>query len=102
MDVLDELQRWYSTQCNGEWEQDRGIQIESCDNPGWWVKIDVAGTVLASREFQTIAESVDSNGCQQRDRWLYCRLANGVWHGAGDETKLRLIIKTFIDWALQP
>jgi hypothetical protein len=99
MELLQALQDWYTAQCVDEWEHRHGIQIESCDNPGWWVKIDLKGTNLASREFQPIAECVDANGCQQGDRWLRCCVDGEVWNGAGDETKLPQIIQTFLTWA---
>ncbi|GHB54781.1 hypothetical protein GCM10010331_48120 [Streptomyces xanthochromogenes] len=33
--VLDRLQSWYSAQCNGDWEHEWGIKIDTLDNPGW-------------------------------------------------------------------
>ena len=54
MDIIKELQDWYTFQCNGEWEHESGVEIQSCDNPGWWVKIDLKGTVLENKTFETI------------------------------------------------
>jgi hypothetical protein len=45
-DDLSWLQRWYSAHCDGEWEHGFGVTIETLDNPGWSVKIDVEGTEL--------------------------------------------------------
>ena len=42
--ALTWVQAWYATQCNGEWEESYGIKIETLDNPGWQVQIDLAGT----------------------------------------------------------
>jgi hypothetical protein len=97
-DLLQALQGWYAEQCDGEWENDHGVQILSCDNPGWWVKIDVVGTGLQGRPFERVAEQVDASGFQQGDRWLCCFVKDGIWHGSGDETKLAIILKTFLDW----
>jgi hypothetical protein len=36
-DLLRALQRWYARHCDSTWEHRYGIQIETCDNPGWWV-----------------------------------------------------------------
>ncbi|MEH0820740.1 Imm53 family immunity protein [Micromonospora sp. CPCC 205714] len=41
------LQAWYATQCDGEWEHEFGIQIETVDNPGWSVSIDLGDTALS-------------------------------------------------------
>jgi hypothetical protein len=38
------LERWYESQCNGEWEHSYGIDIDTLDNPGWTIKIDLRET----------------------------------------------------------
>jgi hypothetical protein len=48
-DALTRLQEWYGEQCDGDWEHQSGICIETLDNPGWFVRIDLAGTALADR-----------------------------------------------------
>jgi hypothetical protein len=45
-DVWTWLQSWYVAQCNGDWEHSYGIAIDTLDNPGWSVTIDVARTAL--------------------------------------------------------
>jgi hypothetical protein len=99
MTPLSRLQEWYRRQCDGEWEHHQGITIESCDNPGWWVKIDLKGTTLATLPFQLLMENVDADGFQKGERWLYCKVAEGVWSGAGDETTLERILEVFLSWA---
>jgi len=46
------LQAWYATQCNGEWEHEYGIKIDTLDNPGWSVTIDLKDTTLADRTYE--------------------------------------------------
>ncbi len=36
--ALSRLQRWYSAQCDGDWEHGLGVRIETLDNPGWMVQ----------------------------------------------------------------
>jgi hypothetical protein len=98
-DLLQALQNWYASHCDGEWEHSFGIKIETCDNPGWLVQIDLKGTALQARLFDPIAEQVDASGFQQGDRWVHCHIKDGVWQGAGDETKLSVILRAFLDWA---
>jgi hypothetical protein len=62
MSTLAQLQTWYSHQCNGEWEHSSGVIIQSCDNPGWWVKINLIGTPLQTQPFTEIAEGVMPGG----------------------------------------
>ena len=97
--TLDALQRWYAAHCDGEREHHHGISIQTCDNPGWWVKIDLEGTELRDCPFARVAVNVDADGFQQSDRWLCCHIENGIWNGAGDETKLATILQAFLDWA---
>jgi hypothetical protein len=99
MNTLARLQDWYALQCNGEWEHSSGINIQSCDNPGWWVKIGLTGTPLQTKAFTEIAEGVDDRRFALGSRWLSCRIENGTWHGAGDETKLERILEIFLAWA---
>jgi hypothetical protein len=42
--MLTDLENWYQRQCNGEWEHEFGVKIETLDNPGWSVRIDLADT----------------------------------------------------------
>jgi Immunity protein 53 len=98
-DVLSELAQWYTRHCDGEREHHHGITIQTTDNPGWWVKIDLTGTELASRTFAPILEGLDAAGFPARPHWLSCRLQDTTWHGAGDDSRLAEIISHFLDWA---
>ncbi|MFF7946289.1 immunity 53 family protein [Streptomyces griseorubiginosus] len=49
--VLDWLQSWYASQCDGDWEHEWGVSIGTLDNPGWIVRIDLEETALADREY---------------------------------------------------
>lgn len=99
MTTLERLQAWYAEQCDELWEHSYGITINSCDNPGWWVHIDLKGTSLENAPFARIAENVDDAGFQQGPRWLDCKITDGVWDGAGDETTLERILGVFLSWA---
>jgi len=59
-DILSDLSRWYAHHCDREWEHHHGIAIVTTNNPGWWVKIDMAGTELEERAFLAI---LSRGGC---------------------------------------
>jgi Immunity protein 53 len=99
MNTLDGIQQWYQQQCDGEWEHQYGVKIETLDNPGWLVKIDLTNTKLQSRHFAPVAEQVDEAGWAQGNHWIYCFVRDSVWHGAGDETKLERILSEFLAWS---
>ena len=44
--ALSSLQRWYSSQCDGDWEHQLGVEITTLDNPGWLVRIELRHTPL--------------------------------------------------------
>ena len=90
---IQELQKWYRSQCDGEWEHQHGIKIESLDNPGWSVRIDLAGTALAGKSFPLLKRLEDKRN------WLHCEVVDGKFEGHGSELMLEEIIRTFLSWA---
>ncbi len=58
MDILQWLQQWFSSQCDGGWEHSYVIIIDTLDNPGWCVRIDLRGTELEGKTFDRI-ENLD-------------------------------------------
>jgi len=41
---LSTLEQWYASQCNGNWEHAYGIRIDTLDNPGWSIEVDLRDT----------------------------------------------------------
>ncbi|HET8901644.1 MAG TPA: immunity 53 family protein [Holophagaceae bacterium] len=44
MDTFERLQQWYLSECNGDWEHAFGVKIDTLDNPGWIVRVDLTET----------------------------------------------------------
>lgn len=99
MSILKEISNWYLNRCNGDWEHSCGISIQTCDNPGWWVKIDLRGTPLADRAFQPLSKHMGPHGHPTGTDWLHCHIDDFVFHGAGDGSKLEMILQLFLEWA---
>lgn len=89
---LEWLQNWYDSQCDSEWEHSYGIQIETLDNPGWIITIDLLETELEDREFQEILVKRSDND------WISCLVKNGKFQGAGGSLNLSEIIDIFKEW----
>jgi hypothetical protein len=87
------LEHWYSSQCNGDWEHNYGVTIESIDNPGWRVKIDLNGTRYAALPNFDIKENYDSDS-----EWMVCKIVEGVYEGVAGPFMLGPIIQTFRSW----
>lgn len=98
MDTLTRIQGWFESQCDGDWEHHRGISIRSCDNPGWWVKVDLTGTPLEAKKFESILRG-DPSSLDPKPPWLRCYVEDGVFNGAGDPTTLGEILEVFLNWA---
>jgi hypothetical protein len=96
--TLPLLQKWFSYQCDGTWEHHHGVVIQSCDNPGWWVKIDLHGTPLEGKPFTRFTNGLDADGQPETDKWMTCYVEKGVWNGAGDRRRLNHILLAFLDW----
>ena len=93
MDILNWIEKWYQSNCDTDWEHVYGIKINTLDNPGWMISIDLAETPLTGK----IMETVDiDNGDKD---WIVCRVNNDIYEGFGDPLKLGEILKIFKKWA---
>ena len=92
MDGIKWIQEWYKSRCDGDWEHCYGVKIETLDNPGWSVKIDVRETDAEGRTFEKIF--IDNGD----DDWYTCWVQDEVFHGCGDPNKLETIISVFRKW----
>lgn len=91
MNEIEKLQLWYRTQCDGSWEHEYGIAIDTLDNPGWSVMVDLVGTNLHSMQMEPLIEDVNEA------EWLHCKIENGKFVGMGGPLKLNTIIGIFLD-----
>ena len=89
MDILNWLEKWYLSMCDGSWEHSYGVSIDTLDNPGWTVSIDILDTPLEHKNFHTISRDIDEND------WIHCQVKDGKFKGAGDPTKLVEILSMF-------
>jgi len=95
--LLRQLQRWYSAQCNGDWEHTYGITIETVDNPGWYFKVEITDTRLADRAFEEISE----NEADEKSAFI-CRVRDGAFIGSCAPDRLHEVISIFLRWANGP
>ena len=42
--MIKDLENWYFSNCNEDWEHQFGVKIDTLVNPGWRVEIDLEGT----------------------------------------------------------
>jgi immunity protein 53 of polymorphic toxin system len=93
MSVLTDIERWFESNCDGEWEEEHGLEIGTMCNPGWSVTIDLDETNLEGKEFQRI------KNYQSEESWIECWVEANKFRSFGDPDKLEEILHTFVDWA---
>jgi hypothetical protein len=90
---IDFLCSWYAGQCDGAWENARGITIESLVTPGWMVTIDLEETALEHRPMIPLRDE------RSPTDWLVCEVSHHKFIGQGDPRKLPAILAAFQNWA---
>jgi hypothetical protein len=88
--LLTRIQNWYKTNCNNDWEHTFGFSIQTIDNPGWIVKIDLSDTPLENLQFEM---KID-NG---RFDWILIKTEDNIFEAACDPSKLNEVLRMFLD-----
>ena len=101
MEILKKLQDWYQSQCNDDWEHQYGVTIDTLDNPGWSLKVDLTGTDLEKKAFSEVAYGVDKDSHPESDDWVSCQVKEGKFIGFGGPHKLEETIQVFLKRASQ-
>nr|WP_281944464.1 immunity 53 family protein [Paenibacillus tyrfis] len=91
---IEWLQQWYSEQCDGDWEHGFGIKIDTIDNPGWYLQVDLTDTPLLTKGFKDL--KIERN----EDDWLSCKVKNDTFIGVGGPLNLNEILRIFREWAM--
>jgi hypothetical protein len=86
---------WYSSHCDGDWEHQQGISIQTLDNPGWLLKVNLIGTNLEGATMIPISEDCDDSSNPAGDVWIDCRIREHEFVGASDPTQLPRLITIF-------
>lgn len=104
--ILSKLMRWYEANCDKQWEHSCGVKIETLDNPGWLVVINLEGTRIA---LESIPPKKVYRG---KDDWFECGVKHdptigglgsqdmgNIFRGAGGPRNLAEIIEYFLRFA---
>src|SRR5687768_11597382 len=105
MTDLDWLAAWFQRESSEAWLREHGVRLDSTENPGWWLRVDLAGTSLESRAHDGV---LFYEGEPARDEagqvvvvgkpghsytrcgasWFVCGIDERVFHAAGDAARL--------------
>jgi hypothetical protein len=92
MNTLKEVQKWFRSHCDGDWEHGGGIRISTLDNPGWAAEIDVNGTELSDKSLAiTKIERDEAN-------WLWTWTEEGRFLIRCGTENLEEGLQAFLDW----
>ena len=90
--TLSKLEGWYMAQCNGEWEHSYGVKIETLDNPGWRIRIDLSETKKQGSELKRTSVERDEND------WLECWTEDNRFNLACGPLNLSEAVDFFVQW----
>lgn len=89
METLTWIQDWFKEQCDGYWEHSYSIKIETLDNPGWSITINLEGTSLENTEIEyQLFEKAE-------DDWYGFKSKNNLFEAVGDPNKLQILLEKF-------
>lgn len=89
------LNAWYRSQCNDEWEHQHGVRLETLDNPGWLLIVDLIHTDLQGRPMDEIVEGCTSSGEPVSPRWIHFTVKDNQFRGACDPTQVERLFWVF-------
>ena len=90
------IQDWYISNCDGDWEHACRFKLESLDNPGWMLTVDLAGTHQENQAFTERRANYEHD-----TQWIFVRKEGAKLKGACGPTKLEEMLTIVAEW-LQP
>jgi hypothetical protein len=92
MSAIQHLQDWYRARCDGDWEHSFGVKIDTLDNPGWTLSIDLTDTPLEKKKFAGYRYELSAHD------WINCRVEEKQFRASGGPMKLEELIEVFLTW----
>ena len=90
--TLQRLQAWYLSECNEDWEHQYGVTIDTLDNPGWPMTIDLIETSMEGRV--TPGSRID----RTESDWVQFESDGKKFQAAGGALNLEEMIESFLAW----
>ena len=87
------LQEWYARHCDEDWEHSYGIKIDTLDNPGWVLTIDLTDT-----EFSEVSLSRNRIDRSEVD-WIQSEISERRYISCGGVFNLEEMVYQFLIFA---
>lgn len=100
-DNLSWLTSWYLAECNEDWEHTYGVKIDTLDNPGWTVVIDLRDTNPEGRVFEKVSvgePATDLNEWRRLGSWWVADVSGGRFEAACGPLDLGNATGVFRSW----
>jgi hypothetical protein len=100
-DNLSWLSQWYLSQCDNDWEHSYGVKIDTLDNPGWSLKIDLTDTTMQGRAFERVEHGEPSGDLEEWQRtgsWWVARVEGDAFDLACGPLDLSAAVGVFRRW----
>jgi hypothetical protein len=92
--ALHWLTEWYAAHCDGKWEHGYGVIIDTIDNPGWHIKIDLTNTELEAIPFEQRQHNYGDDMS-----WWICSKKDQAFEAYCGPLELISVINVFREWA---
>lgn len=89
MNTIKWLEKWFSSNCDEDWEHENPIIIQSTANPGWSIEMNLRETAL---EHLNIEYSLTE---LSEEHWYGYSVKDAKFKASGDPTKLLFLLDLF-------
>jgi hypothetical protein len=86
---------WYQAHCDDSWEHQYGVRLETLDNPGWQLTVDLIHTDLEGRTLVEVREGIAPGDHPDAPLWIHCFVRDNKFQGACDPTQVARLFDVF-------
>ncbi len=86
---------WYQSHCDDSWEHQYGVRLETLDNPGWQMTVDLIHTDLEGRTLIEVREGIAPGDHPDAPLWVHCFVRDNKFQGACDPTQVARLFEVF-------
>jgi hypothetical protein len=90
-----DLIEWYERHCNDDWEHQYGVKLDTLDNPGWMLTVDLIHTDLQGRTMPELREGIGQTDAPASPRWIHCSVRDNQFRGACDPSQVARLFHVF-------
>jgi hypothetical protein len=97
-----DLTEWYRGQCDDSWEHQHGIKLDTLDNPGWMLTVDLIGTNLQGKPMIELREGISPTDHPVSPLWIHCAVSDNQFRGACDPSQVARLFHVFNQFRCSP